>query len=66
MIETKVVKVSLVVLVEEAIKQTCDIYGADGWRLGGVVWGGGLHYALLIFQRDSNPKPTTTSDQSPS
>ena len=61
MIETRVVKVSLVYLVDEAITQTCDTYGADGWRLVGVVTVAELHHILLTFQRDSNPKPTATS-----
>ena len=61
MIETRVVKVSLVYPVDEAITQTCDTYGADGWRLGGVVTVAELHHVLLIFQRYSNTDPTATS-----
>lgn len=60
MIETKVTKVSLADDVEETILQTCDIYGADGWRLVGVITVAGLHHSLLVFQRESKTNPTTT------
>ena len=63
MIETKVVKISLSADVEGTIIQTCDIYGADGWRLGGVITVVALNHALLIFQKYAIADPTTTSGQ---
>lgn len=63
MIDTKVVKISLSADVEGTIVQTCGIYGADGWRLGGVITVVELNHALLIFQKYASTDPTTTSGQ---
>ena len=64
MIETKVVKIFLTGNLEETITETCEIYGADGWRLGSVI--SFAHEALLIFQKYSSDDPTTTSGLSAS
>lgn len=65
MIETKVVKISLSGDVEGAIRQTCDIYGADGWRLQGTVTVAHVNASLLIFQKYATADPTTTSAGGP-
>jgi hypothetical protein len=59
MIETKVVKIFLTGNLAEIITETCGIYGADGWLLGGVI--PFAHEALLIFQKYASQDPTTTS-----